>query len=81
MVGLGNLPDLDFESVALGVSVEASVVLGGGVTALGITAFLWDDAKGMRSLQDTLSLDLGLDLTGWTLNDANGIEVETDIDV
>ncbi len=35
--------------------------------------FLWDEARGMRDLADVLQLDYGLDLSGWTLNEATGI--------
>jgi hypothetical protein len=36
-------------------------------------AFIWDADNGMRSLQDVLTGDFGLDLTGWTLEKARGI--------
>ena len=30
-------------------------------------AFIWDSAHGTRSLQDVLTAEYGLDLSGWTL--------------
>jgi uncharacterized membrane protein len=36
-------------------------------------AFIWDQAHGMRNLQDVLINDYGLDLTGWTLTIARDI--------
>jgi uncharacterized membrane protein len=45
--------------------VESSVVVD--------EAFIWDADHGLRNLQDVLTTDFGLDLTGWTLTSAVGI--------
>jgi len=73
MVGLGDLPGGDFWSEALDVSADGSTVVGWGVSASGQEAFIWDQANGMRNLRDVLVSDLGLNLTGWTLDAAYGI--------
>lgn len=36
-------------------------------------AFIWDSTNGMRKLQAVLQTEYGLDLTGWTLQNASGI--------
>jgi probable HAF family extracellular repeat protein len=36
-------------------------------------AFIWDDESGCRLLKDALSVEFGLDLSGWTLVAATGI--------
>jgi hypothetical protein len=73
MVGLGDLPGGIFASDASGVSGDGEVVVGGGRSALGPEAFIWDAANGMRSLRDVLMNDYHLDLTDWKLYSAYGI--------
>jgi probable HAF family extracellular repeat protein len=75
MQGLGFLPGGEFiYSGASGVSGDGSIVVGisssSSSTAMGHEPFLWDSAHGMRSLQQVLVSDYGLDLTGWTLSNA-----------
>ncbi|MCP4251299.1 MAG: hypothetical protein GY778_30045, partial [bacterium] len=73
MTGLGGLPGGDEVSTAYGVSADGAIVVGFAATAGPAEAFLWTAAEGMRSLQDILTVDFGLDLTGWQLTQANGI--------
>ena len=75
MVGLGDLPGGPVSSQAYDASQDGSVIVGRGRTAFagGHEAFIWDAAHGMRSLQEFLAADLGLDLTGWHLVEARGI--------
>jgi hypothetical protein len=47
--------------------------VGTGISDIGAEAFLWTPQDGMRRLQDVLTVDLGLDLTGWTLRDARAV--------
>jgi probable HAF family extracellular repeat protein len=71
MTGLGFLADAagPFESQATGVSADGSVVVGESKTAAGKEAFVWTSASNeMRSLRDVIEEDLGVDLTGWTLD-------------
>jgi len=72
MMGLGFLADAagPFESKATGVSADGSVVVGESKNTAGTKeAFVWTAVSNeMRSLRDVLEEDLGVDLTGWTLN-------------
>jgi probable HAF family extracellular repeat protein len=73
MAGLGDLPGGAFSSQAFGVSADGATVVGTGISDIGQEAFLWTPQDGMRRLQDVLTVDLGLDLTGWTLFDARAV--------
>lgn len=73
MIGLGDLPGGSFHSEAKGLSADGSIIVG---TASGQIAFIWDIVNGMRSIQDILVSDFGLDLTGWHLSDAIGISAD-----
>ncbi len=42
-------------------------------------AFIWDSTNGMRKLQAVLQTEYGLDLTGWTLQNASGITPDGNI--
>jgi probable HAF family extracellular repeat protein len=72
MMGLGFLADATgpFESKATGVSADGSVVVGESKNTAGTKeAFIWTAVSNeMRSLRDVLEEDLGVDLTGWTLD-------------
>jgi len=70
--GLGDLPGGAFLSRALAVTPDGSIVVGYGTSDLGTQAFIWDAENGMRILQDVLE-SYGLDLAGWTLQNASGI--------
>jgi len=82
MVGLGDLlssvDTFRFFSIASGVSGDGSVVVGYSQTHNndGQEAFIWSSTQGMRSLQQVLTNDYGLDLTGWFLNEANAISAD-----
>ena len=52
MVGLGDLPGGSFNSVALGISSDGSVVVGRGESASGPEAFRWTSGSGMVGLGD-----------------------------
>ena len=74
-MGLGDLTGGLFSSVAYGVSGDGSVVVGSSNATSGASpneAFLWDEAHGLRNLNLVLGA-LGLDLTGWTLEQARAI--------
>jgi probable HAF family extracellular repeat protein len=71
MTALGFLGAADgvFESKATAVSTDGSVVVGESKTATGKEAFVWTaESSEMRSLREILEEDLGIDLTGWTLD-------------
>jgi uncharacterized membrane protein len=74
MTSLGILPGIVSEpnSQAQSVSRDGSVIVGYSYDESGQTAMVWDAVHGMRSVK-TILQDSGLDLTGWTLWEANGI--------
>jgi probable HAF family extracellular repeat protein len=75
---LGTIPGHLFDSFALDISADGSVIVGRSDTDArgGTEAFLWNPADGMRLLQDILTADFGLDLTGWRLTSATGISAD-----
>ena len=73
MVGLGDLSVGRFNSIAFDVTDDGSVVVGGGTTASGTTAFIWDAINGMRNLEEVLINDFVLDLAGWRLISGRGV--------
>jgi len=78
IVGLGDLSGGGFFSIATGVSGDGSVVVGIGNAGNSSSgrAFIWNISQGMRSLQEVLTNDYGLNLTGWTLSEATGISAD-----
>jgi len=77
MLGLGDLPGGAFQSIAWAVSADGSVVVGSAADDHWTqVAFVWDAEHGMRNLQDLLTDDFGLDLTGWQLGEARGISAD-----
>ena len=76
-MGIGDLPGGWFESHALAISADGSVVVGASHSSAKSTidtgAFIWDAVNGMRSLQTIFTDEFGLDLTGWKLGAATGI--------
>jgi probable HAF family extracellular repeat protein len=72
-VPLGDLPGGGQVSEATGVSADGSVVVGVSEGGKGPEPFIWQEPGGMRSLQDVLVGDCGLDLTGWRLEHAAAV--------
>ncbi len=72
MVGIGDLEGGGFYSEALGVSADGSTIVGTSEILAGYTAFIWDAENGMRALDEVLTAQ-GLDLTGWTLEEARAV--------
>ncbi len=71
MVGLGYLPGGGSYSYVESMVPDGSILAGSSDSANGvIQAFLWTESGGMRSVQDILTNDYGVDLTGWTLRTA-----------
>jgi hypothetical protein len=66
MVGLGDLPGGILRSGASAVSANGNIVVGLSRSDVGEEMFVWDEARGMRSLPQLLVNEFGLDLTGWT---------------
>lgn len=71
-VGLGDLPGNFFVSEAYGTSGDGSIVVGKGFSELGVEAFVWTSGTGMLPLRAYLA-ELGVDVTGWHLYQANAI--------
>ncbi|WP_046660893.1 HAF repeat-containing PEP-CTERM protein [Microcystis aeruginosa] len=76
MAGLGDLPGGIFSSYATGISADGSVLVGYSESANGQESFIWNSTQGMRSLQQVLTNDYGLNLTGWTLSAATAIAAD-----
>jgi hypothetical protein len=76
---LGDLPGGDVWSRSLGVSADGSFIVGdsktdrGDTEWYGDTAFVWDQEHGMRDLNQVLTDEYGLDLSGWWLEWAHDI--------
>lgn len=70
--GLGDLSGGDVSSHAASVSGDGSAVAGLSTSTNGFEAFFWDEANGMQSLTAMLEAG-GVDLSGWTLTDAQDI--------
>ncbi|MBL9031551.1 MAG: PEP-CTERM sorting domain-containing protein [Phycisphaerae bacterium] len=72
-VSLGDLPGSATAGNALATNFDGSIVVGNGFTSLGVEAFIWDAANGMRNLKAVL-LGLGVSaVANWTLNYATAI--------
>ena len=78
LVGLGHLPGGEFALVPQGVSADGSVIVGQAFKTPSNDSipFIWDVSHGVRSLQDVLSVDYDLDLTGWELT--GGADISAD---
>lgn len=76
MQGLGDLPGGSISSRAFAVSADGSVVVGAGNFGAPTEAFIWTATTGMRRLQDVLSIDLGLNTTGWAIQFALGVSAD-----
>jgi len=79
-VGMRSLKSLSagpaFPGQPYDMSADGSVVVGTADFGSGYVAFVWDAAHGMRPLNDILTSDYGLDLSGWTLRTAFGVSAD-----
>ncbi len=75
MVGLGHLVGRSVTSIARGTSADGSVVVGFSNGGGGQEPFVWDETNGMRGLMQVL-MDQGIDLTGWSLDRAEGVSAD-----
>jgi probable HAF family extracellular repeat protein len=73
MRSLGDLPGGAVQGAAADVSADGAIIVGGSISAAGDRAFIWDSTHHMRDLQDVLVNECGLNLSGWSLNGADGI--------
>jgi uncharacterized membrane protein len=70
LVSLNAPSDGSGNSEARDVSADGSIITGYYYQAGVQTAFVWDQAHGVRSLKDVLTNDFGANLTGWKLTAA-----------
>jgi len=76
MMDLGSLDPNVASSTAKDVSADGSIVVGYSRNANGSQeAFRWTQETGMVSLKETL-IGAGLDVSGWTLDEATGISAD-----
>jgi probable HAF family extracellular repeat protein len=77
---LGDFPGGGVASVAHAVSADGSVVVGQGTdqgtTGVGLVAFIWTQAQGLRRIEAVLTTEHGVDLSDWELTDATGISAD-----
>ncbi len=73
MVTIGHLPGRN-TTHPTDMTNFGKIIVGGSFSgpASG-DAFIWDSTNGMRKLQTVLQTEYGLNLTGWTLQNASGI--------
>lgn len=62
-----------FYSSAFDVSADGLTIIGESNSANGTEPFIWDSDNGIRALREVLTDDYELDLTGWSLTQANAI--------
>jgi len=55
------------------MSADGSIIVGIANIPGGNAGFIWDQQGGLRSIQEFLTQEMGLDLTGWTITTADGI--------
>ncbi len=58
---------------AVDLSADGKVVVGAGDSATGAEAFVWDARHGIRPLRQLLVQQYGLNLDGWSLEEASAI--------
>lgn len=75
MIELSHLAGGPRDGQATGVSADGQRIVGWCSTLNNGSpvAVVWDPQGSVRRLQDILTLDYGMDLTGWTLKQATGI--------
>ncbi len=78
IMSVGDLPGGADICRLYDVSADGSIAVGLGNDASGRAAVIWDPENGLRKLS-TLVAGLGVDLTGWTLETAEGISADGDV--
>jgi uncharacterized membrane protein len=70
---LGNTFNAGIPKLVRDTTHDGTTAVGGNFATTFSAAFVWDAENGMRELAAVLENDYGIDLTGWTLLQANGI--------
>jgi uncharacterized protein (TIGR02145 family) len=79
MVTIGHLPGRN-TTHPTDMTPFGKIIVGGSFSGpTSGDAFIWDSTNGMRKLQTVLQTEYGLDLTGWTLQNASGITPDGNI--
>lgn len=73
MIALGNLPGGVHSTYATDVSDDGDVIVGYGIAPTGLQSFIWNPVNGIRFLDEVLSIEYGLNLSGWALSQATGV--------
>ncbi len=76
--GIGDLPGGTRRSEIRAISPDGTIAMGLGSGAHTFDAFIWDQAHGIRDLGAVLS-SAGIDMSGWTLEQATGISANNDV--
>lgn len=82
MVALGDLAGGSFNSSAIDLSADGSVIVGyssssSGHPTNGLEASIWTATYGLRSVKDVLVNDYGITaVNGWTLTSATGVSAD-----
>lgn len=78
IMSVGDLPGGAAACRLYDVTADGSIAVGLGNDQSGRAAVIWDAENGLRKLS-TLVAGLGVDLTGWTLETAEGISADGDV--
>lgn len=72
-LGLGTVAGGTAVGNAIACNFDGSIVVGNTTVGGNPRAFIWDATHGMRELSIVLTNDYGLNISGWTLQDARAI--------
>jgi uncharacterized protein (TIGR02145 family) len=79
MVTIGHLPGRNTTHPS-DMTPYGKIIVGGSFSGpTSGDAFIWDSTNGMRKLQTVLKTEYGLNLTGWTIQNASGITPDGNI--
>jgi len=73
MTAIASTTDSLTDVIASSVSGDGQVIVGWGNTPNGETALIWDEAHGLRRLEDMLKADYQTTIAGWVLLRATAI--------
>lgn len=77
LVPLDDLPGGPYGTSASAVSADGSLIVGSASADPALSrAVLWDALGHVRMVADVLTQDFGLNLNGWTLQEASGISAD-----
>lgn len=65
--------DWSGRSDAKGVSSDGNVAVGSAIVSNEWVAFVWTPGRGVRTIDEMLRLEFGIDTTGWRFTEANAV--------